>query len=247
MANVVMIIILTLVVSGVGGGVGFWIWYLTRPKKITWKARCYQIGDGVKPIIKDKTGKIISDLKLTDLKPYATDVLEKTIRGHGRTIFRLQKLNITTPEVTADCVEYWGENNKIVDILIDGENATILKKGYDKRTGTEIFRPMRQDRINTITENMLLKKDRLTKEKDILTAITPWVVTGMAVIGLVLITYIIGNALLKISEVNSEGLNKIAEKVLEITGKLENVCSNTKDLNSNLNTNSNNVQQNPPK
>lgn len=221
--SIIAVIIITLVVCGIGGGIGYLIWLITRPPKITWKASCYQLGEGVKPLARDEKGNIISELKLNDLRPYRKDILERVVKDYGVVVYRLQKENITTTPVTADCVEYWGEKDKHVAVLIVGENASVLKKGYDKKTGNVIFRPMRQDRINIITNNMIFKKERLTKEKDILTAITPWVVTGIAIIGLVLICYILGKAFLEITTQVTEAQKYQADRGVEASKVYENV------------------------
>ena len=46
---------------------------------------------------------------------------------------------------------------------------------YDKVTGEAIFSPLSHSRINLIKGEMAIRKDRLHKEKDILQAITPWI------------------------------------------------------------------------
>jgi len=214
MVNILGIIIVTVIVAVIGGG-GFWLlWILTRPKKQTWKARVYQLGEGIKPPIKDKDGKIISDIKLSDLKPYTKDILQKTERAHGIVLYKLSKLNKTTPPVTNDAVEYWGEHEKEVAVLIDGETCTILKKGYDRTAGI-IFNPMPHDRINMITGETTLRKERLRKEKDILQAITPWIVTGIAMMGLVAMIYIAVDGFITISENIAEAQEQSAEIQLQ--------------------------------
>ena len=107
--NIIAIMIATAIISGFGMGGAYLIWVRTRPKKETWNADVYQVTNSMRKPIVDREGKIVSDLKLQDLKPYATDVVEKFEEHDGRTIFRLQKLNIATGPVTSDVVEYWGD------------------------------------------------------------------------------------------------------------------------------------------
>jgi len=226
MVNVIGIVIVTLIVSGLGGAGAYLIWRYTRPPKITWKAKVYQLGEGIKPPIKDAKGEIISDLQLSDLRPYTVDVLEKIEKDPGITVYRLIKLNKVTPAVTNDCVDYWGDKNKEVSILLDKGSCTLLKKGYDRTSGV-VFNPLSHSRINMIKGEMAIRKDRLRKEKDILQAITPWIVAGICMMGLVAIMYIGGNAAITMSENNKEAIQIQTEGNIEaasimraaITGK----------------------------
>ena len=102
----IWIVIGTVIFMCAGGGLGYLIFLKTRPKKETWNARIYQLGEGVREPKRDKEGKIITDIKLQDLKPYGKDILEKVEKGKGITVWRLQKLNKTTPAVEGDVVEY---------------------------------------------------------------------------------------------------------------------------------------------
>ena len=77
MVNFWLIIPLTIVISIVAIGGGYLIWMYTRPKKMAWDARVYQLGDGIIPPPRDEEGNFISDIKLRDLRPYAKDVLER--------------------------------------------------------------------------------------------------------------------------------------------------------------------------
>ena len=204
MVNLIGLVITVIIVIGVGGGGAYIIWLKTRPKKITWTADVYQLGEGIRPPIKDQKGNIISELRLSDLKPYTTDVIEKIEKEPGITIYRLIKLNKTVPEVLADTVDYWGEKNKRVSVLLDGDTCTLLKKGYDRDSGL-IFNPMPHDRINMIMGQMSIRKDRLHKEKDILQAITPFIVIGISIMGLVAVVWI-----------GIEGLIAVSDNIKEI-------------------------------
>ena len=48
MVNVIMVMIITVVVTVVGGGGAYLLWLFTRPKAQTWRARVWELGDGVK-------------------------------------------------------------------------------------------------------------------------------------------------------------------------------------------------------
>jgi len=214
MVNIISIIVVTLIVCGIGGAGMYFLWLKTRPKKITWNAKVYQLGEGVKPPVIDSKGKVLSDLQLKDLRPYTTDVVEKIEKEPGITVYRLLKLNKTVPAVTNDCVDYWGENRKEVNVLIDGETCTLLKKGYDSKAGV-IFNPLPYSRINMIKGEMAIRKDRLRKEKDILQAITPWIVAGICMMGLVAIIYIGVNGFITMSENIAEAEKYSADKTVE--------------------------------
>lgn len=197
-----------------GGGGFYLLWLMSRPIKMTWIARVYQLGEGIKPAVKDDKGNIISDYKLSDLKPYAKDVLEKIERAKGVTIYRLVMLNKVTPVVTQDCVDYWGPKDKEVSILIEGDTCTILKKGFD-RTGGVLFTPMPHDRSNMIREEMAIADERTKKPKDILEAITPWIVTGICIIGLVAMCYFLGQGWIESSKHIESGQQYAADKLVE--------------------------------
>lgn len=206
MVNLVGLVIAIVVIVGLGGAGAYVIWLKTRPKKMWWKANVYQLAEGVRPPVRDKHGKIVSDLKLSDLRPYARDTIEKLDKGVGMVMYKLSRLGKTVPPVTNDVVDYWGEKDKEVAVLIDGETCTILKKGYDRLAGI-IFNPMPHDRINMIAGEIQLRKERLRNEKDILQAITPWIVTGIAMLGLVAIVYFAVDGFITISE-NLKDSNK---------------------------------------
>lgn len=205
------------IVIAIGGGVGYYFYIKTRPKKQTWNAKVYQLGDGVaEPLTNDK-GVIVSDLKLRDLRPYASDILQKVEDEPGITSYELQKIKRCTPEPTQGSVEYWGENNKEVTVLLHKGECTLLKKGYDKTRGEIIFTPLPSSRINLIKAEVSRRKGRLNKEKDILTAITPWVVTGIAIMGLVGVSYVLGSSFVKVSDnikdINAENNAFMSEKL----------------------------------
>jgi len=211
--GIFLAVIITAVIGIISVAVGYFIWLKTRPKKETWHARIYVMSEGVKRnILKDKKGNIISDIKLNDLKPYGKDVLEKIDKAPGITLYRLQKLNKTTPEVTNDCVDYWGKDNREVSVLYHNDTCTLLGKGYDTDSGKVIFKPMPHSRINMMKGEMAIRKDRLRKEKDILQAISPWIVGAMVILGCISIAYIMISGFIEISD-------NLAQAVTNVGGK----------------------------
>lgn len=195
----VLAFIVTLVVLIIGGGLGYLIYVKTAPKKEIWKAKVYQLSDGVKDISIGKNGEIKGKLKLKDLIPYTKDILEKVDKEPGVTIFRLKKLNKPTPAVEAGCSEMWTDGKEVSVLYHDG-TCTLLKQGYDVDQGNKIFNPLPHHRINNIKSEMAIRKDRIRKEKDILQAVTPWIVAGIAIIGLIFISYIVVEGLVKVSD-----------------------------------------------
>jgi len=199
--NIWAIVIGTVLFTVVAGGLGYFLWLKTRPKKETWNAKVYQLGEGVRPPkIDKKTGQVISDLQLQDLIPYAKDVVEKIVKQPGITIYRLQKINKVCPAVESSFVEHWGEGNNEVSCLLQGDEIFLLKKGFDKVTGTQVVEPISQSKMNLIKGEMAIRKDRLTNNKDILTSITPWIVAAIAMIGLVMLAYVTVSGFIEISE-----------------------------------------------
>jgi len=213
--GLITVIIATFIISVLGGGIGYLIYLKTRPKKITWRAKCYQVGAGIREIETDSKGNPINKLKLKDLKPYTTDLLERIEKRHGIVVYRLKKLNMTTNAVTADMVEVWSMKNKSVDVLIEGSTAVVLTKGYDTESANKIFKPMPRERIELIKSEISIKKDRLKKEKDILQAITPWIVAGIMALSLVAMFYVGSEAYVKSSENIQEAQHYAADKMTE--------------------------------
>lgn len=207
-------VIFTVIISGLGGGTAWYVWIKSRKKKETWNAKIYQLGDGIKINLKDKNGKEITSVKLQDLKPLGKDVLEKIEKEPGITVYRLQKRNRVTQEVSSSYVEYWSPEDKEVDVLFHEGSFTLMKKGYDTLTGQQIFSPMPLSRINMMKSEMAIRKDRLIKEKDILQAITPWIVAGMALLTLVSIFYLGVQGMVQISA----NLKEAFENAGRITG-----------------------------
>lgn len=197
-ASVPVLIIIVFAISGLGIGIGYLIYIKTREKKMTWDARVYQVGRGVRPPIKDDKGKIVSNLELNDLKPYGKDVIEKTYKGKNIVVFRLQKMNKTVENVPSDCVESWGEK-KEVSVILEGDTCTVMNVGYDSVAG-KVFQPMKHDRLNLVTSEIEIRKDRVRQHKDILQAILPYVAIAVGMITLVMLAWINVDGFLEMQE-----------------------------------------------
>ena len=222
--NLLMLVAVTVGVILVGSAIGYVLFLKTRPKKETWDAKVYQLSQGARMVKTDKDGKIISKVNLNDLIPYSEDVLEKVEREPGITIFRLQRLNIVTPSITGKEVEFWGKGKRVVHVVVKEGVATLLTNGYDQDTGNRIFQPLPFSRTNMIVSQMAVRKDRLKPTKDILTAITPWIVSIVCMIGLISIAYIEIDGLIKISEsleTASVSLNGMHQRVIDTQLSIE--------------------------
>ena len=216
MVNVWLIAGITASILIVGGGIGYLIWALTRPKKMMWKAKVYQLGDGVKPPIRNDKGEILSNVKLSDLRPFTKDIVERVEKKPGITIFRLQKMDKVVPAVTSDCVDYWGDKDKQVAVLLEGDTCTLLKKGYNKRAGM-IFHPMPHDRVSMIKGEMIIRKERIKEKKDILQAILPYIAIAITMLSLVAITYFFIQGFIEVSENLKEGQAISAQAMSDAT------------------------------
>ncbi len=223
MAEVMSIVIASVigfVILAIGGGAGYWFFIASRPTKMTWKAFVYQVGDGIIESEIRKGKKIVS-YRLSDLKEYTLDVVEKIDKKNSATYYWLQKLKKPTPVVTADCVEVWGPKQKYVRILLEQDSCTILKSGYDRLTGKVLFRPMPHDRISMIKTEMSERKDRIDNTKDVLAQITPFIVVGVSMLALGIIGYFFAQAsihqsdtMLEIQESGEAHQTALADKYL---------------------------------
>ena len=201
--NIIVIAVVVLGVIILGGG-GALIFFLSnKPKRQSWKAYVYQLGDGVIDL-KEKQGEKEVKYKLSELKPYTNDVAIKIDKKDGATHYWLTGLKKPIPVITADCVEVWGQKDKIIRILLHEDSCTLLKMGYDRKLGDMIFRPMDHDRINMIKTELSERNARIENTKDILTQITPWIVVGISMIALVVVAYFNAQAGVKIAEYNNE-------------------------------------------
>lgn len=215
--TIIMIVVIGFIVLAIAGGFAFWIYLSMRPKKMTWKAKIYQIGDG--------EIKYLDKYRLGDLKTYTEDIIEKIDKKNGATHYWLQKMKKAVPVVTADCVEVWGPNKKEVKVLLQEDTCTLLKAGYDKNIGEIIFRPTDHDRINMIKTELSERKERIQNQKDILAALAPYFAISAALIALVIAIYIIVQGALESAENNREGsalvassVNKLSDAMLIVYG-----------------------------
>jgi len=217
MVNLFLVIPITIGVSIVGLGLGYWIYTATRPKKMTWNAKVYQLGEGVIPPQKDNKGNIISNIQLRDLRPYTLDILERVEKDKGITIYRLVKLNRTTPQVTGDCIEFWGRDIKPeVSVLLEQESCTLLKKGYD-RSGIKVFRPLAYDRVNMVKNEIAIRTERLNKEKDILQALAPYVVIAVSMVALIGIAFLVIKGLTEMSKTQKEMMSETNAALVKVS------------------------------
>jgi len=200
------------IVVAIGSALGYWIFVASRGKKLIWKAKVYQLGDGIIPPTKDSDGKIIADYKLSNLREYATDIVEQRFGEGGSTKYWLQTLKKSCPVVTADCVEKWGKD-KFVSVLLEGDSCTLLKSGYDRRVGKRIFEPLPADTINMIKTEREERQKRIENKKDALSQIMPFVVAGLWIVGIIATAYIMGNAGVKMSEMNSHTAEIISDRL----------------------------------
>jgi len=213
--NLGILVLIVIFLTVIGGGVGYWIFIKTRPEKISWRARIYTIGDGVRPPKKDKNGNIISAISLSDLRPYGKDILQRVVKAHGVVIYRLLRLNAPTNEPTADCIDYWGPEDKEVNVIKVGDSYSVLNKGYDTKTGNIVFTPLSYETSSMLQNQVILRKNRLKQEKDILSQITPWIVTGIVMLSLVAVSWMMIQAFITMSDNYNEAAQYAADKQVE--------------------------------
>ena len=200
---IITLVVIILVVVVLGGGVMILLFMGSKKNKQVWRAKVYQLGDGVVKVSRKKKSGERVGYCLSELKPYTVDQVIKIDKKDGATHYWLTKLQKPTPVVTADCVEVFGQNEKEVKVLLEEDSCTLLKMGYDRKLGEMIFRPMDHDRINMIKTELSERNARIENTKDVLAAITPFVVAGIAMIGLVCIAYFVSQAGIKIAEFNN--------------------------------------------
>lgn len=236
MTSLVWIVVGTIIFTAVAGSLGYLLWIKLRPKKITYKARVYVRSEGVLPPMKDSKGNIISDISLQDLKPYARDRVELVENRDGTKVYRLKMLNKPLPPIETDVIDYWGKDDKEVNILLENDCCTLLKKGYDKNSGI-VFSPLPHDRLNMVVNQISIRKDRIKEAKSAFEAVAPFIKVTMWILGMVFITWILTNAYMEMTE-------KITEAQITIA---ENTDCSALIAQSGTNSNRNvGVQPNPP-
>lgn len=201
------LVVTLVIIAGVGGGGMYLFWVKTRPKKKTWNATVYTLGQGVR--------KVEEVVNIQDIKPYCKDIIEQVEKPDGTSYFRLQKLDIIVADIEQEAVENWGGGQKEVSVLVHGGTAALLRKSYNKSVGELVFEPLKMSRISFMKGEIAHIKSRLHKSTDILQAITPWIVTGMLIIGICAIAYIMVEGFSTISEENSAAQKYVADKNVE--------------------------------
>jgi len=220
------IIAITFIVSSLGIGGGYLLWLKTRPHKETWRAKVYKLSEGVRDV-KIEDGKIVSNIKLNDLQEHFIDIAERVNPEPGITVYRLQKRNKAIPNVTTEAVERWGDIREINLVEVQG-SYYLLKKGFESKSGEAIFSPMKVDDLNMTESEMMVRKKRYKKEKDILEAISPWIVTALLCLTLIAITYMIIDGYTTITEKFNEGVEKMSS-ALDRAGENAKVIAGTSE------------------
>ena len=214
MVNIVMVVLGTLLFTVIGGGIGYFFWVRTRPMKVFWNARIYTDGGSIRPRKKDKDGNPLG-IPLRDLRPYTKDVLQKVDKEHGVTVYRLRKLNAACNEPSSSSVEFWGKDDRVVNILKSGDSYCVMESGYDKETGEAIFQPLPFETSTMLQHQVILKKNRLKQERDVLAQITPWVVTGMVCMMLVIGVWMLTESYVTLGEMNRGAAKVTSEAHIE--------------------------------
>lgn len=211
----------SVVLFGLGFGLFYWFYIRTRTKKITYNARVWEkIGSLTDYESKDK--KEIKPIPLGALKPYCRDVVERVELGHNQTVFRLVKLNKPVGEVKAEHINYWGKDNMEVNILKFGDNFLLMRAGVDENHQM-VFQPMEYDLANMLLNQIAVKEEKFRKEKDIFAAVTPWIMMGILIIGIVMTGYFVGQGWvttsennIKAAELNKQANKDISDKLVEV-------------------------------
>ena len=184
-----LIFVISFCLFSIGGGIGWFMWYKSKPKTRTWIARCYQLSEGVvKRTVLQNRKPTNYKILLKDLKPYVMDTL-KRIDNKTDTVYKLVKQNLTTGAVTADMVDNWGKDKLEVNVLIQGDSATLMRKSYDYELGQIVFRPMDRERMEMIKSEMSIQTSRYEEKKSLLASVLPWIAVGFIAMALVATAY----------------------------------------------------------
>ena len=220
MVNYLILILIVAVVTIVGGGAGYLLWLKTRPKKRHFSAKIYTIAEG-RSIKRLKKG---GNIKLHDLNPYAMDIVE-VIQKKAGVITRLKGLKKIISDIDPEVVENWGKDSKVVNCVYNKGEILILKKRFDKDNNTLIFDPLPQSRVNLIKTEIRERQNRLKDEKDLLAAVTPWIVAGIIMVGLVACSWIMTEGYLKISTASASAANENRKTIESAERTLTQVAS----------------------
>lgn len=217
--NIILLVVVIVGVLVIGGGLGLLFYYKTKPKQETWTAYVFGVSEGVKEVNKDTEGNIINKFKLQDLIPYKKDVLVKINKAHAVIVYKLSSLGHTTQQPSPDAVDVWGNGERIVNVLLVGNNATILKKGYDTTSGEIIFRPMPRETLEMVISEAEIKTNELEQEKNIIQQILPWVGVGIMAMALVAVSYFSAQGIIEASRHNEEGAKYLADTMAKSTDR----------------------------
>jgi len=197
MVNFLIVGLITGLVTLVGGGAGYLIWLKSRPKKKHYTAKIYTIAEG-KSFKRLKKG---GSIKLNELTPYGTDSVE-ILNRKGITVTRLKGLKKIISSIPPGSVENWGKDEKIVNLIYHKSEIHILKKRFDQENNLLIFDPLPQSRVNMIKTEIIERHNRLKDDKDLLAAVTPWIVAGIIIVGLIAVSWITTEGYIKIANSN---------------------------------------------
>ena len=166
--------------------------------------------------------------------PFATYIIAKIEKAPGVTIYRLQKLNKTVPPVDegTNVVDNFPGGKREVCVLIQGGQCTLMKKGYDFTNGSVIFTPVPYNNMMMVTDNIENRTKKYNNEKDILQAITPYIVTALCLLTIVGLGYINSSAQTKITEMTTDAQKMAADNNLKMTEKWQSLYNSTM-INSN--------------
>jgi hypothetical protein len=209
--SMISIIIYCILGMGVAGGIGYLIWWATRPKKEWWTAHVYILSEG-KRLLND------SKLELKDLRAYSMDVLEKKVTAQG-VFFQLKKLKMPVSGFDPLAVTKWSKDLKEVDVLIQGTTASVLKRGFNASSKSAIVETLPHSRIEMMRAEIALRKDRLHNTKDILQAIAPFVIAMIMIFGLVGMTYIVVSGWTKMSQNYKDSTQILADAIIKFGEK----------------------------
>jgi len=215
--NIILIIAICVGVLVIGGGIGLLFWYRTKPKQETWIAYVYGVGEGIKEINYNQDGKPTSKFRLKDLIEYKKDVLVKINKAHGVTVYKLSSLGYTTQQPSPDAVETWGNGERIVKVLLIGNNATIMKQGYDVELSEIIFRPMPRERLEMVISEAEIQQNDLEEQKSLLQQALPWIGVGIMFISLVAVAYFNAQGMIETSINFKDGAEYLGDTVKKST------------------------------
>lgn len=242
MVNLFMIVGISVGLGILGFGAAYFLYVFTRPKKEIWSARIFSVSRSTMDDY--EKGKPVS---LKDLRVYKKDLLEKVLTSSGSVIYRLQGLNKTVPAVKPELVERWpGAKHPEVKVIFDGSSCTLLKPMYniDAKTnrGELVYEPLPYERANMVQHEITARKERLRKEKDFLQAITPWITTIIAMMGLIGVVYIMVQGIIQVSDAQAEATRYHADQmvnasihyeqaILSLTGGQRQVINQNQNIN----------------